>query len=141
MAHYIGVFRIGRDAELRFTQGGDPVASLALACNYGKKGEDGNRPSQWIDASLWGKRAEAMVPHLTKGGMIYAVIEDVHIETYEGKNGKGSKLVGKIMEIEFAGGKRPEAKQSTASDYAAAKSGSRPVPKSSFDDLPDDLPF
>ena len=78
MAHLTGLFRLGRDAEVRYTQGGDAVASLALAYNYGKK-EDGKQPSQWIDASLWGKRAEALTQYLTKGSTISAVLSDVHI--------------------------------------------------------------
>ena len=58
MAHLAGVFRIGRDAEVRHTAKGDSVANLSLAYNYGQKGSDGKRPSQWIDGSLWGKRAD-----------------------------------------------------------------------------------
>ena len=69
MAHITGAFRLGRDAELRYTPGkNEPVINLALAFNWGQKGEDGNRPSQWIEASLWGKRAEALAPYLLKGG-------------------------------------------------------------------------
>lgn len=138
MAQIVGVFRIGRDAEVRFTQGGEPVASLSLVFNYGKKGADGNKPSQWIDASLWGKRAEAMAPYLLKGAMIYAVISDPHIETFQGKNGEGHKLVGKVMEIEFAGSKQDaEPAQHRASRQAM--DSQRPTGR--FDDMSDDVPF
>ena len=138
MAQIVGVFRIGRDAEVRFTQGGEPVASLSLVFNYGKKGADGNKPSQWIDASLWGKRAEAMAPHLLKGSMIYAVISDPHIETFQSKNGEGHKLVGKVMEIEFAGSKQDaEPAQHRASRQAM--DSQRPTGR--FDDMSDDVPF
>ena len=107
MAQLVGIFRIVRDAELRYTQNGDAVASLSLVFNFGQKGQDGNKPSQWIDASLWGKRAEAMSQYLLKGGQIYAIINDPHIETYEKRDGSGQgfKLTGRIAEIEFAGGK------------------------------------
>jgi single-strand DNA-binding protein len=96
--------RLGKDTEVRFTPSGEPVANLALAVNYGRKGDDGNRPTQWIDASLWGKRAESLAPHLTKGKLVYVVIEEPHIETYQTQNGQGAKLVGRVMNIEFAGG-------------------------------------
>ena len=146
MAQMVGVFRIGRDAEVRFTQGGDPVASLSLAFNYGKKQEDGKRPSQWIDASLWGKRAEAMAPYLKKGGMVYCVISDPHIETFQGKNGEGVKLAGSIMEIEFAGGKQDGGGRQEQS--APAPQQSRPAQQSrgggggsSFEDMDSDIPF
>ena len=55
-----GLARIGRDVELRTTQSGETVAGLSLAFSFGKKGADGKRPTQWVDASLWGKRAEAL---------------------------------------------------------------------------------
>ena len=141
MAQIVGVFRIGRDAEVRFTQNGEPVASLSLVFNYGKKEADGNKPSQWIDASLWGKRAEAMAPYLLKGSMIYATISDPHIETYQGKNGEGHKLVGKVLDIEFAGSKQDtEPAQHRASRQAM--DSQRPTGGASgFDDMDSDIPF
>lgn len=110
MAQLSGLFRLGRDAELRHTNNGDPVVGLALAYNFYDKNADKNRGSQWVEASLWGKRAESLAQYLSKGGQVYAVIADLHIETYDGKNGTGTKLVGKITEIELAGGQKQESK-------------------------------
>ena len=47
MATLTGLFTLGRDAETRVTQGGTTVVQLAVAYNYGRKGEDGKKPSQW----------------------------------------------------------------------------------------------
>ena len=137
MAQITGVFRIGRDAELRHTPKGDAVAQLSLVYNHGKKGQDGNRPSQWIDASIWGKRAEALAPYLLKGQQIYAVLSDPHIQTYEGKNGQGVKLVATVMEIELIAGQRPQEGQQRQERPKAAPA---PAP-SGFDDMGDDIPF
>lgn len=98
-----GLARLGKDAELRTTQSGETVASIALAFSYGRKDANGNRPTQWVDASLWGKRAEALAPHLRKGGQVYVVLEDVHIQTFEGRNGPGHKLAARIVQLELAG--------------------------------------
>ena len=57
-----GLARIGKDAEVRFTPGGTAVANVSLAFTYGKKGDDGKRQTQWVDASIWGQRAEPMAP-------------------------------------------------------------------------------
>lgn len=148
MAQIIGIFRLGRDAELRYTGSSEPVATLALAYNYGQKGQDGYKPSQWIEAALWGKRAEAMAQHLNKGGLIYAVINDPHVETWTKKDQTtGFKLVGKISEIEFAGGGRGAGDGQSG---GKAQGGYEPAPqrpapsnrpKPSFDDLGDDIPF
>lgn len=97
----IGIARIGKDAELRYTPSGKAVANLSLAYNYGQKGQDGNRPTQWVEATLWDKQAERLATYLLKGAVFNVICRDVHIETYEGKNGTGSKLVGTIADIEF----------------------------------------
>jgi len=99
-----GLTRLGGDALVRFRSNGDAVCNLSLAFNYGRKGEDNRRPSQWVDASLWGKRAEALAPYLLKGGLVDVVLGEPHIEEYQGKNGAGYKLVARVMEIELAGG-------------------------------------
>lgn len=142
MAQITGIFRIGRDAELRYTQGGEPVASMALAYNYGQKGQDGHKPSQWIEASMWGKRAEAMAQYLKKGGQIYAVISDPHIETYKKRDGgEGFKLVGKVSEVEFAGGGRGAGDSQSGGSQPVPQRQGGGGPKPSFDDLGDDIPF
>jgi len=138
MAQITGVFRIGKDAEVRFTPRGDAVAQLSLAYNYGKKGDDNKRPSQWIDASIWGKRAESLAPYLLKGSQIYAVLSDPHIQTYEGKNGPGHKLAATVLEIELIAGQREQGQPAQRQERPAA----RPAPASSgFDDMDDDIPF
>jgi len=136
--------RLGRDPEVRYLSNGDAVMNLALAVNYGKK-VDGKRPTQWIDAALFGKRAESLAPYLSKGSLVFVVIDEPHIETYEGKNGTGSKLVGRVSSLEFAGGnERGESGESgkraePAREHAKAKQdGYQP---SGFDDLDSDLPF
>lgn len=141
MANIQGLFRIGRDAELRYTPSGDPVINLALAYNYGKKSDN---TSQWIDASLWGKRAESLAPYLLKGQQLHAVIDDPHIQTFQKRDGgEGYKLVGRISNIEFAGS-RPAAAQMSNQPPAQAPA-QRPAPPArpaaNLADMDDDIPF
>lgn len=134
MSQINGLFRVGRDAELRSTPNGDKVLNLALAYNYGRKGDDGKKPTQWIEATLWGKLAEALAPYIGKGTQVYATIGDPHIETYQGANGPGYKLVGKIQEIELAsGGKAPEAKP--------VQKAVVPPTSRSINDMDNDIPW
>lgn len=139
-----GLARLGADAELRYTQGGDPVATLRLAFGYGQKDGSGNKPTQWIEASLYGKRAEALAQYLKKGAAIDVILADPHIDTWQKKDQTtGFKLVGKVLELEFAGGAR-EAGSFPSSDKSppAADSPRRPAaPARNFDDLTDDVPF
>jgi single-strand DNA-binding protein len=97
-----GLARIGKDAEVRFTPGGTAVANVSLAFTYGKKGEDGKRQTQWVDASIWGQRAEPMAPYLLKGKQIVAYLEDVHLQTYtKGDGTQNTKMVARLADLEF----------------------------------------
>ncbi len=136
-----GICRIGKDAEVRFTPGGTAVANVSLAFTYGKKGEDGKRPTQWVDASIWGQRAEPMAPYLLKGKQIVAYLEDVHLQTYtKGDGTQNTKMVARLADLEFVSDgsdHKPTQKPQSAPQ-------SRPAPAqqdSGFDDFPDDVPF
>lgn len=136
--------RLGRDVELRFVgQDNQAVADLAIACNYGRKGQDNKLPTQWIKASLWGKQAEALAQHLTKGKGVVVTLSDVHTEEFTGKDGNASSsLVGRVIHFEFAAGESPQG-QAAAPARATAPRPQAPAPKAStgFDDMDDDIPF
>ena len=132
-----GLARIGRDVEVRFTPNGEAVANLALAFTYRLKGE---KATQWVEASLWGKRAESLAPYLRKGGLIAVTVDDVHIETYEGKNGTGTKLVGRVSDVELAGGGQ-EADTAEKPKPAPTRTAPKPAASSGFDDVDSDIPF
>lgn len=132
-----GLARIGKDAEVRYTPGGAAVANVSLAFTYGKKGDDGKRPTQWVEASLWGQRAESLTPYLTKGKQIVAYLEDVHIQTYtKGDGTQASKMAARIADLEFvAGGEQAESQPKPKPQAAPQSQGS------GFDDMDDDIPF
>ena len=140
MSKMFGLARLGRDAEIRTTGQGESVATLALAFSYGRKGSDGNRPTQWVDAALWGKRAEALAPYLVKGGLVSVSLEDVHIETFDGKNGPGHKLAARVVDVELASPKQagaaPAPRPATAPRPAPAPSGGH-----GFESMDEDVPF
>lgn len=129
-----GLARIGRDVEIRTLTNGDAVAGLALAFNYRNKGE---KCTQWVEASLWGRRAEVLAPYLRKGGLVSVTIDDVHIETYQGRDKEGVKLVGRVADVELAGGggDRPEVPAPQRTQAA------KPANTGGFEDMSDDIPF
>ena len=104
MMSAFGSARLGRDVELRYTNNGDAVCNLSLAFSHGRKDpQTGERATTWVDASLWGKRAEALVPYLLKGGQVSVLLEEIRVETFEGRNGPGHKLCGKVVDIDLVG--------------------------------------
>jgi single-strand DNA-binding protein len=134
-----GLARIGKDAEVRYTPGGTPVANVSLAFTYGKKGDDGKRPTQWVDASLWGQRAESLAPYIKKGGQIVAYIEDVSIQTYvKGDGTSATKMVARLVDLEFVSGGEQASSQPKPQPRPQAAPQSH---SSGFDDMDDDIPF
>lgn len=144
MATLNGLFTLGKDCELRTTPSGDDVATLSLAYNYGRK-QDGKQPTQWIRATLWGKRATTLAQYLTKGKQIYASLDDVHIREYEGSNGKGFNLEAKIVDLEFTRGQQQQdqgygGNSQPARQPAPQRQAPQPAP-SGFDDVDSDIPW
>ena len=130
-----GLARIGKDAEVRFTPGGTPVANVSLAFTYGKKGDDGKRPTQWVDASLWGQRAESLAPYIKKGGQIVAYLEDVSIQTFtKGDGTQATKMVARLVDLEFVSGGEQASSQPKPKAAPAQQQGS------GFEDF-DDIDF
>ena len=85
------VGNLGRDAEMRFTAGGTPVATVSLATTErytdreGQKKED----TQWHRIVIWGKTAESIHEYLTKGKQIYV---EGRIQTKEWTDKEGQKV-------------------------------------------------
>jgi len=67
------VGNLGRDAELRYTPGGSPVATLNLATTevWNDKAGQRQEKTEWHRVVLWGKTAESLNEYLTKGKQIY----------------------------------------------------------------------
>lgn len=140
----VGVARLGKDAEVRYTPNGKAVANLSLAYNFGQKDSEGKRQTQWVDAALWGDQAERLNQYLLKGTVLNVMCRDVHIETFEGRNGQGFKLVGTVADIEFVPKQRESDGQQQPAPRPAGQqqrpAANAPKP-GSFDDFEDDIPF
>lgn len=154
----IGMARLGRDPEMRYLNDGTPVLNMALAVNYGKKGQDGNRPTQWIEAAIFGERGEKLAEFLRKGTAHCFTLSDVHVETYEKRDGgQGVKLAARVDDVEL--GPRPDGAAAPApapqqrqqqpqqqGGYRSSEPRRAPAPapapaSSGFDDMDDDIPF
>lgn len=144
-----GLFRIGRDCEVRFLPNGDAVTNVSLAFNHGKQDQDGKRPTQWIEGVLFGKRAETLAPMLTKGSQHVFHMSDLHIQTYQKNDGtEGVKLAGRIDDVELTDRRDAPAPQiQQATQQRPQAPAQRPAPRqaprpaSGFDDMDDDVPF
>ena len=156
----IGLVRLGRDAELRTLPDGTPVMNLAMAYNWGKKDQSGNRQTTWVDGALFGSRAEALAQYMVKGQQLCVTVGDVHVRTYNKSDGsQGFSLSGTVSEIEFAGSAQqsggqqgqqrqqpqqrqaPQAQQRGNGGYQQQTSQQQRGGGSGFDDMDDDIPW
>jgi single-strand DNA-binding protein len=65
--------RLGGDPEVRYTPGGQAVAKLSVATSENwtdKQGQKQER-TEWHRVVVWGKMAETVGQHLTKGRQVY----------------------------------------------------------------------
>lgn len=128
---------VGKDAQLR-NAGQDKVLSFSLAVDNGKDAQGNRRESTWYDCSLWGKRAESLERHITKGSKL-TLLGTPSARAHDGKAYLGIR----VQELTFMGG-GGERQQSSGYDqqpqgyvgggYGAQKSNAQ-------DDGFDSIPF
>ena len=108
---------IVKDAELRFTPGGTPVANFPLAVREYRK--SGDKQTLFLDLVSWGKRAEALSPYLKKGKGIM-VDGRLDITKRSADNGKTYTNVRVYVgELEFLGKKDPGSDQKVEETVAS----------------------
>ncbi len=82
---------LGRDPELRYTQGGQPVANFTVATNESWNKKDGSgreERTEWHRIVAWGRTAELCAQYLAKGRTVYI---EGRLQTREWENKEGQK--------------------------------------------------
>ena len=133
--------RLYKDAEQRFTPGGDSIVSFkgAVDAGFGQ-----NKTTSWIKFNLWGKRGESLTQYLKDKTQV-CVSGELANREYTDKDGqKRYSLEVRVNELTLVGGKsegtqRQQSEDSQPTDYAPAPVKNKPKP--SFDDLGDSIPF
>lgn len=118
--------RLGKDAELRRTQSGDPVLSFNVAVD---DGFGQSKRTLWFKCSLWGKRGQSLEEHLRKGSAV-TVSGDLSTEEYQGK----TQLIVRVNDVTMQGGSQGQSSNRTS--YGAPDNS-----RSVADDLSDEIPF
>lgn len=76
------VGRLGRDAELRYTQSGTAVVSFSIAVERRFKDQNGDKATDFFNGTIWGKNAENFVNFTHKGSRV-AVLGRLENSNYE----------------------------------------------------------
>jgi single-strand DNA-binding protein len=140
------VGNLGRDAEMRFTAGGTPVATVSMATTERYKDREGQQKedTQWHRIVIWGKTAESLHEYLTKGKQIYVEgrIQTREWTDKEGKQVKTTEIrADRIVLLGSAGGgggdRAPRASRERYAETAdAAPADASPVDAPHDDDIP-----
>lgn len=118
MSNFKDLVRLGKDAEVRYTQGGKAVAGFSAAFDTGW---GDNKKTTWLDCSYWGERGEKSAPNLTKGTLI--LIEgDLGTREYEGK----TYITLDVRDFKFAGSKPDSQSGGSSGSRGGAPQRQRP---------------
>lgn len=135
------VGRLGRDPELRYTQGGQPVANFSLATNERWTSKDGERQerTEWHRIVVWGKQAELCGEYLSKGRQVYL---EGRLQTREWEDKEGNKRQTTEVNantIQFLGGRGDSGGDGSFGGPSPEAGGSEPPAPGGGGD--DDIPF
>lgn len=126
--------RIGKDAETRTTQSGDPVTGWSVAADTGF----GDRKvTTWFDCSLWGERGRKLAPYLTKGSAV-TVIGELGQREHNGK----IYLTVRVSDVAMqGGGKQSDTPGFHDKRHVAGYDAQRPAGGGGGFDDGDSIPF
>ena len=144
MNKFIGLARLGRDAETRYTPNGTAVANFAAAVDVGY-GQ--NKSTLWLDCALFGKRAEGnLVQYLTKGTQ--CILEgEINLRQFQKQDGThGAAVTLNVQDVKLVGGQsdgnqqpKPQPQQQR---QPAQQQQPKPAPQvAPADDFDSDIPF
>jgi len=69
--HVVLIGRLTREAELKYTAGGQAVCKFSIAVNRRKKsGDQWEDEANFFDIVVWGRQGESLHPYLLKGKMV-----------------------------------------------------------------------
>ena len=114
MNHFVGIGRLTRDPEVRYTQSGNACVNFTLAIDRRKSG-DSNQQADFIQCVAWEKTAEVISRYCTKGKKI-AVEGRIQTRSYEAKDGRKNYVTEVVVQsMEFCDSKGENAGQGAGS--------------------------
>ena len=101
------VGHLGRDPELRYTSGGQPVCSFSVATSRSWTDQSGQpqEKTTWFRVTAWGKLGELCNQYLTKGRLVL-VEGEVDASAWSAQTGEPrASLELTARNVRFLGGK------------------------------------
>ena len=153
--HVVLIGRLTREAELKFTSGGQAVCKFSIAVNRRKKsGDQWEDEANFFDVVLWGRQGEALHQYLVKGKMV-GVDGELRQDRWQqdGQNRSKVEIVANNLQLLSGGSSdRQNYQGSSSSDSSSRESASDGASRDSSssgygggsskdDGFADDIPF
>jgi single-strand DNA-binding protein len=154
--HVVLIGRLTREAELKFTSGGQAVCKFSIAVNRRKKsGDQWEDEANFFDIVLWGRQGEALHQYLVKGKMV-GVDGELRQDRWQqdGQNRSKVEIVANNLQLLSGGSSdRQNYQGSSSSDSSSRESASDGASRDSSssgyggggsskdDGFADDIPF
>jgi single-strand DNA-binding protein len=136
---------LGRDAELRYTQGGQAVANFSVATTEkwtDKQTGEQKEQTQWHRCVLWGKTAESLAQYLLKGKQVYC---DGRLQTRDWEDKDGHKRQTTEINVDkvvlLGGARNGREDQPSRHDESGPQEQAQASPDATAQVIDDDIPF
>ena len=124
MNHFVGIGRLTRDPEVRYTQSGKACVKFTLAIDRRGNGE---KQADFIQCVAWEKTAEIIGNHCTKGKKI-AVEGRIQTRSYDANDGTKRYVTEVVVNsMEFCEGKGGQ-QLSNAKEFAGTAVPDEDIP-------------
>lgn len=133
MNHFVGIGRLTREPNVKYTQSGKAIASFTLAIDR-RRSTDGKQQADFIQCVAWEKTAEIISQYVTKGQKI-AVEGRIQTRSYDANDGTKRYVTEVIVQsMEFCESKGGGTSSAVSPEQQGMFDGSRAVSDS-------DIPF
>jgi len=143
--HVVLVGRLTRDAELKYTAGGQAVCKFSIAVNRRKKnGDQWEDEANFFDIVLWGKQGESLQSYLVKGKMI-GVDGELRQDRWQqdGQNRSKVEIIASYIQLLGGGGQSSGDRQNyqNSSQNSGTSTENQSYSSSKDEGFTDDIPF
>ena len=106
MNYVMLIGRTGREPEVKTTPSGSKAVMISLGID--RKTKDGNKETDWIDCTSWGKTADVIEQYVKKGDKV-CVSGSLQTRTWQAQDGQKRKAYFVLVDrVELLGGSRPQ---------------------------------
>ena len=144
--HVALIGRLTRDAELKYTAGGQAVCKFSIAVNRRKKvGDNWEDEANFFDIVLWGKQGESLQSYLVKGKMV-GIDGELRQDRWQqdGQNRSKVEIIANYIQLLGGGGQSSGERQNNnhaSGGGSQENSYSQPRDNGSHTGFTDDIPF